>query len=245
MHPVIPLWVTIPIVAANIIVPIVAWLAFQSVARRSARELVVPSFVFFALWVVVAFTLTARGFFAGSPSDSVPRIAFALVPLTIGYLAYLSLRSVRTVADQIPLHSMIGLQLYRALGIVFLVEWMLGALPGAFALPAGIGDIAVGLAAPFLAARVKAGVPGARKSAILWNVFGIADLVVAVTMGVTTTPGPLHLFAIDNPNYAIIMMPLALVPVIAVPFSILLHLIVLHRLVGRAQPVAFGFSKAA
>jgi hypothetical protein len=76
-------------------------------------------------------------------------------------------------------------------------------------------------------------------------VLGIADLAVAVTMGVTTTPGPLHLFALDNPNVAIIRMPLVLVPILAVPFSILLHLIGLHRLVGRAQPVVVGLRQAA
>jgi len=246
MHPVIPLWVSLATIAANILIPIVAWVAFQRVARRSAKELVAPSFIFFALWVVVAFTLSTRGFFAGAAGSSVPRIVYAMVPLAIGYFAYLSLRSVRTVADQIPLHWIIGLQFYRALGVVFLVEWTLGALPGAFALPAGIGDIAIGLAAPFVAARVKAGAPRSRELAIRWNALGIADLVVAVTMGVTTTPGPLHLFALDNPNVAIIMMPLVLVPIIAVPFSILLHLIGLHRLVGRrALPAALGMRQVA
>jgi hypothetical protein len=199
--------------------------------------------VFFALWVIIAFTLSIRGFFVSS-AVAVPRIAYAFLPLAVGYLAYRLLRSVRTVVDEIPMHSMIGLQFYRALGVVFLVEWMLGALPGAFALPAGIGDIAIGLSAPWMAARVRAGAPRAREMAILWNVLGIADLMVAVTMGVTTTPGPLHLFALDNPNVAIIMMPLVLVPIIAVPFSLLLHFIGLHRLMGRAQP-ALAFSTAA
>ena len=246
MHPIIPLWVTLVTVAANIIIPIAAWLAFQRVARRSARALVAPSFIFFALWVVLAFTLAARGFFLGTPATSVPRIAYAMVPLVVGYVAYLSLRSVREVADRVPLHSMIGLQLYRALGFVFLVEWSLGALPGAFALPAGIGDIAIGLAAPWIAAHLKSDAPRSRELALLWNVLGIVDLGTAVALGVTTTPGPLHLFALDNPNVAIIMFPLVLIPTIAVPFSILLHLIGLHRLVGRhAQPVALGYSRAA
>lgn len=244
MHPIIPLWVKVAIIAANIAVPVVSWLVFQRIARRSARELVAPSFMFFALWLIVAFTLSIRGFFVSSAATAVPRIVYALIPLAIGYSAYRLLRSVRTVVDQVPMHSMIGLQFYRALGVVFLVEWMLGALPGAFALPAGIGDMAIGLAAPWVAARVRDGAPRARETAIRWNVLGIVDLVVAVFMGVTTTPGPLHLFAIDNPNVAIIMMPLVLVPIIAVPFSILLHLFGLHRLMGRAQP-ALAFSKAA
>jgi hypothetical protein len=244
MHPVIPLWVKLLTVATNITVPVVAWLVFQRVARRSARALVAPSFVFFALWLIVVLTLSARGFFVGSADSSVPPIAWALIPLVVGYLGYRMLHSVRAVADQIPLHWMIGLQLYRALGVVFLVEWMLGALPGAFALPAGIGDIAIGLAAPWVAVRLRDGAPHAREAAILWNVLGIADLVVAVTTGVMTTPGPLHLLALDNPNITITMLPLVLVPTIAVPFSILLHLIGLHRLVGRAQPM-LGLSEAA
>jgi hypothetical protein len=165
--------------------------------------------------------------------------------LVAGYLGYLTLDSARAVVDQIPLHRMIGLQFYRALGIVFLVEWMLGALPGAFALPAGIGDVAIGLTAPFVAARIRDGSPRAREAAIRWNVLGIADLVVAVTMGVLTTPGPLHLPALGAPSAGIITLPLVLVPTIAVPFSLLLHLIGLHRLVGRAQPVALGLRQAA
>jgi hypothetical protein len=245
MQPVIPLWITLPVVATSIAIPVVAWLAFQRVARRSARALIAPSFVAVSLWLVLAFTLSARGFFAGSGNSSLPRIAWALIPLVIGYLGYLTLGSARAVVDQIPLHRIIGLQFYRALGVVFLVEWMLGALAGAFALPAGIGDVAIGLTAPFVAARVRDGAPRAREAAIRWNVLGIADLVVAVTMGVLTTPGPLHLPALGAPNAGIITLPLVLIPTIAVPFSILLHLIGLHRLVGRAQPVALGVRQAA
>ena len=245
MQPVIPLWITLLTVATNIAVPLLAWLAFQRVARRSARSLVAPSFVFFALWLVLAFTLSARGFFAGSGRSSFPSIAWALVPLVAGYLGYLMLRPARAVVDQIPLQWVIGLQFYRVLGVVFLVEWMLGAVPGAFALPAGIGDVVIGLTAPFVAARIREGAPGAREAAIRWNVLGIADLVVAVTLGVLTTPGPLQLLALGASNVGLITLPLVLIPTIGVPFALLLHLIGLHRLIGRGQQPMLGLSKAA
>jgi len=231
-----PLWVKLIVIAAAITVPVLGWLVFQRFARRSAAELIVPSAIFIGLWLALAFTLSARGFFSGGSATSVPPIAWALLPLAIGYLAFLASRSVRSVFDEIPLHWMIGVQLYRALGVVFLVEWSLGVLPGAFALPAGIGDMAIGLAAPLVAMRLKRGASNARSGAILWNVLGIADLVVAVTMGVLTAPGPLHRLALDTPNNAIAMLPLVLVPTIAVPFSLLLHFISLHRLIGRVQP---------
>lgn len=245
MHPTIPLWITIPVEATIIAVPIIAWLALRTVARRSAKSIVAPAFIFFALWLVIAFELAARGFFVGSGRASFPPIGWALVPLAVGYLGYLTLRNARTAIDQIPLHWMIGLQVYRALGVVFLVEWMLGAVPGAFALPAGIGDVVIGLTAPFIAARVRDGAPGARGAAIRWNVLGMADLVVAVTMGVLTTPGPLHLSALGASNVGLIAFPLVLIPAIGVPFAILLHLIGLHRLTARAHEVTLGLSKAA
>jgi hypothetical protein len=243
MQPSIPLWVRLIIPAVTLAVPVLAWFVFQRFARRSARELIAPSAIFVALWIVLAYTLAARGFFS-APGDSVPSIAWALAPLAIGYLGFLTIKSARAVVDEIPLHWITGLQLYRALGVVFLVEWMLGALPGMFALPAGIGDVAVGLAAPFVAARLKRGSANAREVAIRWNALGIADLVIAITMGVLTTPGPLHLLALDSSSRAITMLPLVLVPTVAVPFSILLHLIGLHRLIGRVQP-ALGLRQAA
>jgi hypothetical protein len=235
MQPSIPLWVRLVTTPVSLLVPVVGWLVFQRFARRTARSLIAPSAIFVALWIVLAYTLSARGFFSALRPASMPAIAYAFVPLAIGYLGFLTIRSARAVVDEIPLDWIIGFQLYRALGVVFLVEWMLGALPGTFALPAGIGDVAIGLAAPFVAARLKRGASNAREIAILWNVLGIADLVTAVATGVLTTPGPLHVLAVDSSSRALTMLPLVLVPTVAVPFSFLLHLVCLHRLVGRVR----------
>ena len=245
MHPSIPLWVTLIVIGTSFLVPVLGWLVFARFARRSARKLVVPSALFIGVWLVLAFTLAARGFFAGGEADVVPRIAYSVLPLVIGYLAYLTIPAVREVADEIPLHWMIGFQLYRAVGFIFLVEWMLGALPGAFALPAGLGDMAIGLSAPLVASLVRRGAPGARGAAIVWNVLGIADLVVAVTLGFLTSPGPMHQSALGATNYAVTLMPLVLIPTIPVPFSMLAHLVDLHRLAVRPHRAALGFSRAA
>lgn len=236
MQPSFPLWLTVVLTASCIGIPVLAWLVFQRFARLTARSLVLPSAAFVAAWLVLAFTLSARGFFSSATATGVPPIAYALVPLAIGYIAYLSSRSVRAVIREIPLHWMIGFQLYRALGFVFLIEWSMGALPAVFALPAGIGDMAIGITAPFVAVLVARATPNARRVALLWNVLGIVDLVVAVTTGVLSSPGALHLLALDAPNRAVAMFPLVLVPTIAVPLSILLHLISLHRLSEGVRP---------
>src|SRR5262245_59414214 len=61
------------------------------------------------------------------------------------------------------------------MGIVFLVLYSQGALPGVFAIPARWGDMALGMTAPLLAWFWKP--PFSYKTAILWNVLGILELV--------------------------------------------------------------------
>src|SRR5262249_34969971 len=60
--------------------------------------------------------------------------------------------------------------------------------------------------------------------------FGIADLVVAITMGAMTSPGRAHLLAFEAPNLLMSSYPLVMVPTFAVPLALMLHGLVLWRL---------------
>ena len=71
--------------------------------------------------------------------------------------------------------------LFRVGGVGFLLTMALGHLPALFALPAGLGDIATGLAAPLVARRLAQGT--GRRAALWLNVFGMTDLAVALTLG--------------------------------------------------------------
>jgi len=46
--------------------------------------------------------------------------------------------------------------------------------------------------APWIAHRVE--MPDGKRDAIIFNLFGVADLVVAVGLGVMTSLGPAHVF---------------------------------------------------
>jgi hypothetical protein len=70
---------------------------------------------------------------------------------------------------------------------------------------------------------VSLGTPAGRKAGILWNLLGIADLTIAVGMGTLSSPGPLHVLALDNPNILIASFPIVMIPAFAVPNSIILH----------------------
>jgi len=116
------------------------------------------------------------------------------------------------------------------LGAVFLVRWASGALPGAFALPAGIGDVLVGILALPVALWLRSGARGGSTAATVWNVLGIADLAVALTLGFLSSPTPFQIIALDHPNRNIATYPLVMIPTFAVPLSILLHALSLRQL---------------
>ncbi|MDP8960575.1 MAG: MFS transporter, partial [Actinomycetota bacterium] len=61
------------------------------------------------------------------------------------------------------------MQLYRVIGAMFLVAFAQDRLPAEFALPAGIGDVAVGLTAPLVAYGLVRRRRWSRRAALTWN----------------------------------------------------------------------------
>ncbi|NOT12955.1 MAG: hypothetical protein HOP23_14160 [Methylococcaceae bacterium] len=164
-------------------------------------------------------------------ADHIPTIQYGIfVPILIGGFLVLRSPSVKQVIDAVPQQWIVGVQVYRALGVIFLILYATDRLPGLFAWPAGLGDVLVGVLAPVVA-LAYARAPHVNADLVsLWNIFGLVDLVVAVSTGVLTSPSPVQLFAFDQPNELITVFPLVLIPVFLVPVSVLLHLISLTKL---------------
>jgi hypothetical protein len=127
-----------------------------------------------------------------------PRLPLAIaLPLMIGLPPLLLSRTVATVLDAIPAPWLVALQVYRVFGGIFLVNWAHGAVSGYFAWPAGIGDVITGLMALPVALAVASGTAQGRRAALLWNIFGLLDFAVAITMGLLSAPGPLQRFGFE------------------------------------------------
>ena len=181
-------------------------------------------------WFSTVLALAYAGVFEGV-ADRWPTIQFGiLVPIAIGLVALSRSATVARILDAVPQRWLVGVQTYRALGIIFILVLGAGRLPPHFALPAGWGDIAVGLLAPVVAIAYARAVSGGDTAVRIWNVFGLLDLVVAVGTGFLTSPSPFQLFSREAPNELISAFPLVMVPVFAVPLSVLLHAASLRKL---------------
>jgi hypothetical protein len=169
-------------------------------------------------WVVGAFTVQA------------PSLLLAMSVMTIlGIVVLFASKTIGAINAAMPPSWLIAVQTYRVEGVMFLWPFLAAhALPKGFALPAGIGDVLTGIFAPFVARAVAQNRPGAYRSAIIWNWFGILDLVVAVTTAVVTQ-------STNIARFPIVIVPLFLGP----PLGILTHLYSLRnlRVTRKAQPV--------
>lgn len=192
----------------------------------SGRGLAAAAAGALAGWLGLSAVLAGRGVY-DQPGGPVPWLAVAVTTALGGMLAATGIPAVsralaapRTLAELTLPHAV------RVAGIVFVLVMAQGHLPAAFALPAGLGDVAIGLAAPFVARRLAADPLVARPAAVRFHVLGILDLVVAGTLG-------LLLFGIVDatPSTAALrVLPLALILTVPVPLAVALHVTSLRQL---------------
>lgn len=117
---------------------------------------------------------------------------------------------------------LIGLQLFRIIGGVFLIEMVRGHIPGIFAYPAGIGDILVGLVAMVILLAHRKGEPIPKSGIFTVLVLGVADFLSAFFFGITSSEGPFQLFHPDIKNN-LILFPTGMIPLFLVPYAIFFH----------------------
>lgn len=206
------------------------------VARRPAIAVWLAVAIPLAVWLGAIWDAALQGVFQLQPGE-LPRIPIAVVvPVIVGLVAVTRSRRIAAAVDAAPRSWLIGLQVYRVIGGNFLVLWLAGQIPGVFAVPAGFGDVLVGVLALPVAAYVASGRRGSTAAAVAWNVLGIVDLVNALALGFLSAPGPLQQLALDHPNRLVGEYPTVLTPAFAVPLSLILHGVSLWQLRRARRP---------
>jgi hypothetical protein len=234
----IPSYYTLIVIATDLAIAtavwgVLSWAAARSGLDRAARRGVqIGSGVFIGAWLGAALLL------APSPSSPIqdPFYVTPLIPwfvvtsLAIALLAIRRSASLRTALAAVPLPTLHALQVWRIFGVVFIVQQAQGLLPAGFGLPAGWGDLVVGLTAAPLALALERRLRRAHVLAAFWNVFGLLDLVVAIGTGTGVLVALLGLGPRVPAAAAMAAFPMFLVPAFAVPMSTLIHVLALAAL---------------
>lgn len=195
----------------------------QPSVRFFGPKLVVP---LLSVWFVLAIVLSASGALQDIPS-AVPLVLGFVVPAS-GYFAlyFASAGFRRFVFDQ-NLRLVTLALASRTCGAIFFVKYAEGVLPGRFAIPTGISDVAVGLTAVVAAFRLVSNAGAAKRGFVTWHLFGILGLIVSGSLGILTSPMPAGLLATTPTSQAMNSLPLSLVPTFLGPVVLILHLMAL------------------
>lgn len=177
-------------------------------------------------WFALILTLATTGVFAERagilpvwllPAVAVPPLAFLA--------AFRTSPPLRAWVAALDPALVTATQAWRVVGMAFVILWLMGELPAAFAIPAGFGDVAVGIVAVFVTLRVARRAPGWRSASRALILAGMADFVLAFATGILSNPGgPLAPVGAADADL-ILAFPLVMIPAFAVPLFIILHAI--------------------
>jgi hypothetical protein len=205
----------------------------QSNAQRNVQELPgTGTFVavFFSAWLALILVLGARGAFVAAPGAPPLALLIALLaPLSLFLLGYRTIPALREFILSADLRLIVGIQAWRWAGFGFLTLYTYRVLPGIFAWPAGLGDMAIGATSPLvLSALLRQPGFAASKRFVAWNLSGILDLTVAVTIGALVPLLAPNLYGTVS-TAPMAQLPLVLVPAYLVPMFLMLHLTALFQ----------------
>jgi hypothetical protein len=154
---------------------------------------------------------------------------FVAAPLAAAAVAAMS-PAARAAILSVPMPVMIGLNMGRVLAVLFLLLAAQGRLGGPFPYFAAGGDIITGVLALPIMLRAAASPARHRTAIAAWNLFGTADLINAITFGVTSAENALQIFSATPGSAAMQDVPWSFVPSVLVPFYLIMHAIIWAQL---------------
>jgi hypothetical protein len=194
--------------------------------RRGATTTAAAALTLFGAWTVTSALVAHRGGYRTQLGKQPPWLPIEAIGAMAVLLLLTRIPQVsRALSGLDAVRLLSWPHAFRVAGVALVVSMWLGHLPALFAIPAGLGDVAVGAAEPLLTRRVRAG--HARRATLWFTVLGLADLVTAMALGGLTAYGVVH---VSPSHSALSQLPLALVPTVGVPTLLALHLLTLRRL---------------
>src|SRR5262249_53798885 len=137
--------------------------AYPNAQPRREHDTLVAALIALALtaWFMLVNGLGWAGAFQNANRSRPPLgLGVAVVlPLLLFALAWLASARFRRFLLGVDLWTLTLLQTWRVVGISFLILWAMARLPASFVLPAGLGDVVVGVTAPFVAAFIVPRLP--------------------------------------------------------------------------------------
>ncbi len=187
--------------------------------------------VVLTVWFALAAVAGTSGILTTGPDTLArPVLLSVIVPIAVFLGLYAASPTFRGFVMSQDIRFLTMLQLWRVLGFAFLPLYAYGVLPGLFAWPAGLGDVAIGLTAPFVVLALLRRPDFARSGRfIVWNLLGLLDFVGAAGTAMLASGAIPGLVTGPITSAPMEYWPLILFPSFGVPLFVFMHLSVLFQ----------------
>jgi hypothetical protein len=216
----------ITVIIHIIVVGLLGW----QVYHHASGNMRYSGFILLYGWLGAVVVITTQGMVEDMTGIISPLGVVMTIPLIIGLGMIFYWGRLKAVIAELPISWLIGIQIYRVVGIVFFIGWINNEIPSALGPITAFYDVFIGTTAPIVAFLLLRPTKRIIRIAQVWNVLGILDFVYAITIGVLGAPHAMRLLDLTPDTSALGLLPLSFIALWAVPLSILLHVISLIRL---------------
>ena len=210
-----------------LLVAVVVGLFLRGVSIAGSRAAAAAAVV--GAWMAYSGILAAKGMLLDPDSVPPPLIRILAPGLLLVFIAAFSPFGAR-LAKHLGYASLIGFHAFR-LPLEGLLWWFhrQGRLPVQMTFEGRNLDILTGLSAIVVAALAWRGKAG-RKTALAWNLAGLALLINIMSVAILSIPGPLRAFHNEPANTLVLHFPYVWIPAIFVMAALFGHLVLFRKI---------------
>ncbi len=224
-----PQWISILFL---IVIPIpIILIAF--LAQKGASENL-KNTVFYSVlgFLAIYFSLVSIGSLNGL-FNTVSLPPTVLLYTTFPYAIFLfgivyNLKIYKNIFQNLQLEDLVGIHIFRLIGVFFILLAYHDALPNYFALIAGLGDMITAITSIFVVKAIRDKKPYSQKLTFLWNTFGLIDILFTATAANVLTKISMDTGAMGVD--ALAAFPFCLIPAFAPPTIIFLHVAIYQKI---------------
>ena len=156
-------------------------------------------------------------------------LLYCTFPLAIFlFTVVINLKIYKQFLENIALEDLVGVHIFRLIGVFFLLIAYHDALPKIFAVIAGSGDIITAITSIFVVKAIREKQKNAKTITLIWNCFGMLDIMFTAITAIILTK-----LSIDNGSMgvdALAKFPFCFIPAFAPPVIIFLHVSIFKKI---------------
>lgn len=224
----VPTWLSVLFIIVIPIPVILVALLSRNAAKKNKTIVFVGILMFFAAYFTYVYLACMNKMF---DIQTVPPqiVKLTTLPLMIFLLVIIfNLPFWKSINLKTTTTAFIRIHLFRLIGSFLLILSLLDQLPLVFGLIAGLGDVITALTSIYVARIMEQKKNNAKTIALVWNTFGLLDILATSTMAIVFTK-----LSIENGTAGVDALgkfPFCLIPAFAPPVIIFLHLSLYRKL---------------